>query len=165
MNDYPASRKKNALKITIKAMYLVGLGMQVLEWRITAPNHKIKCVSENKLPIFGNNLLSYYITEEKKSETEIIESSLFLPKIRLTWTGSKVDLVELIYAWETAGCFNHGHANIKEIVVYIEIVFNIDLGDYYHTFRDLRRRVDRTAFLDSLIKHLRKRMDNADRKK
>ena len=148
-------------------MYLVGLGMQVLEWRITAPNNKTQCISENKLPVSNNDLLTrYMMMANKDPDTEdALQSPFFLPKVRLTWTGSKVDLVELIYAWETAGCFNHGYANVKEIVVYTEIVFNIDLGDYYHTFRDLRRRVDRTAFLDSLIKYLNDRMDKADRKK
>lgn len=103
--------------------------------------------------------------EDKVFNKEKTEQTPFsFPNVRLTWTGSKVDLVELIYAWESAGCFNHGHVTIKEIVSYIQIVFNIDLGDYYHTFRDLRRRVDRTAFLDSLISHLSDRMDKADLK-
>ncbi|MDL2241620.1 RteC domain-containing protein [Bacteroidales bacterium OttesenSCG-928-L03] len=139
--------------------------MQVLEWRITAPNNKNQCPSENRLPFGGNNLLSHYVMKSGKSEMMSIEPAFSLPKVRFTWTGNKVDLVELIYAWEAAGCFNHGHVNIKEIVIYIEVVFNIDLGDYYHTFRDLRRRVNRTAFLDNLIKHLIERMDKADQKK
>lgn len=97
--------------------------------------------------------------------TQTEQSSLLFPKKRITWTGNKVDLVELIYAWEKAACFNHGHVNIKEIVAYIEIVFNIDLGDYYHTFCEMRNRVKRTAFLDKLIKFLNDRMDEVDRKK
>ncbi len=139
--------------------------MQVLEWRIIAPTNKTK-VSENKHPFSGNDLLSRYMADSKEPETEATrQSSFFYPKTRLTWTKSKADLVELIYAWEAAGCFNHGHANIKEITVYIEVVFNINLGDYYHTFRGLRGRVGRTAFLDDLIKYLTDRMDEADRKK
>jgi hypothetical protein len=84
-------------------------------------------------------------------------------KLKITWTGNKVELVELIYAWEKVGCFNHGNANIKEIVAYIEIVFNIDLGDYYHTFCEMRNRVSRIAFLDKLIKALNDRMDELER--
>jgi hypothetical protein len=149
-------------------MYLVGLAMQVLEWRITAPTDKTVCVSESKLPYFGNDLFFHYTMDDKKPKTEATQqfsSSSSFPKVKLTWTGNKVDLVELIYALQAENCFNHGHANIKQIVVYIEIVFNVDLSDYYHTFRDLRRRVGRTAFLDRLIKHLSSRMDKADRKK
>lgn len=137
--------------------------MQVLEWRITAPNNKAKNVSENKPPSLGNDLLARYMMNGKNPDTEVIEQSpFFFPKTRLTWTGSKVELVELIYAWETAGCFNHGHGNIKEIAVYIEVVFNIDLGDYYHTFLEMRNRVKRTAFLDKLITVLNNRMDEVD---
>lgn len=138
--------------------------MQVLEWHITAPTNKTKHSSEKQLSFF-DDLLSPYITDVKEEEKDIIEHPpLSFPCVRLTWTGSKVNLVELIYAWEAAGCFNHGHITIKEIVVYIQVVFNIDLGDYYHTFRDLRRRVERTSFLDSLITHLSDRMDKADLK-
>lgn len=139
--------------------------MQVLEWRITAPTNQTKCFSENKLPPFGNNLLSHYMGITKESEMGVVESPSFFPKVRLIWTGNKIDLVELIYAWETAGCFNHGNASIKEIVDYIEIVFNIDLGDYYHTFLEMRIRAKQTSFLDKLVKVLKARMDKVDRKK
>lgn len=146
-------------------MYLVGLGMQVLEWRINTPNNDAKFISKNKYPFQGNNFFSYCLNG-KCPETETTEYPLpSYPKIRMTWTGDKVDLVELIYALVEAKCFNHGNVNIKEIVAYIEVVFNIDLGDYYDAFRKLRNRGNRTAFLDSLIKYLKERMDKADRKK
>jgi len=161
VDNYPARRKKNALKITIKALYLVEMSKQVLEWRITTPNNKVKCIPENKFS-FSNSLLSQLIDDKFLDREEAGLFSFSFPKVRMTWTGNKVDLVELIYAWEAACCFNNGNANIKEIVTYIEIVFNIDLGDYYHTFRELRRRVNRTAFLDKLIKFLNDRMDEAD---
>ncbi len=96
---------------------------------------------------------------------KIEQTPLSFPRIKMTWTGNKVDLVELIYAWETAGCINHEHASIKKIVAYIEVIFNIDLRDYCHTFRELCNRVKRTAFLDRLIKFLNDWMDEADRKK
>lgn len=75
----------------------------------------------------------------------------------------KVDLVELIYSWEGINCFNNGNVSIKELAQYIEFVFNIDLGDYYNTFKDIRaRKGSRTQFLDKLIKYLNERMDNQD---
>jgi hypothetical protein len=134
--------------------------MQVLRWRITAPNGKNKYVPDNEFPLSGNDLPACY-----PDMVEAGQSSFSFPKVRLSWTGNKVDLVELIYALETAGCFNYGHTTIKEIVAYIEIVFNIDLGDYYHTFYEMHDRVKRTDFLDKLVKFLNERMDEADRKK
>lgn len=83
---------------------------------------------------------------------------LLYPKTRITWTANKIDLIELIYAWEKAGCFNHGSLNIKEVV------FNIDLGDYYGTFKEMRNRINRTTFLDKLVRVLNDRMDEIDRK-
>jgi hypothetical protein len=165
VNDYLVRREKNALKIALKAMYLVELGKQVLEWRITAPNNETKCVPDNKLSFSGNDLLSLYIGGKHPDTDGTEQSPLSFPKVRMTWTGNKVDLVELIYAWEKVGCFNHGHVNIKEIVAYIEIIFNIDLGDYYHTFLEMRNRASRTAFLNKLIKFLNDRMDEVDRRK
>ena len=145
-------------------MYLLELGMQVLEWRITVPGSKTKSASENKPPFSGNNLFSLY-RRGNLIDTANGESLLLHPKVKLNWTGNKVELIELIYALETAGCFNHGHATIKEIVAYIEVIFNINLGNYYHTFMEIRNRKNGTVFLDKLIKVLNDRMEEADRKK
>jgi hypothetical protein len=69
----------------------------------------------------------------------------------LTWTGSKTDLIELIYALHSTDVFNNGTANIKVIASAFEEVFNISLGDYYRTFQDMRiRKRSQTPFLDQL---------------
>ncbi len=144
---------------------MVGLGKQALEWRITSPDNKDKPVSENAFPFSGSDLLIRYISSLYPDMEGIRQFPFLYPKVRLSWTGSKVELVELVYALDAAGCFNHGDATIKEIVTYIEIMFNIDLGDYYHTFMEIRSRKNGTAFLDKLIKVLNDRMEEADRKK
>jgi hypothetical protein len=142
-------------------MSLVGLAIQVLEWRINAPSNTSKTKFQ-----FPSSSLFTFCTDDIHPNANVTEyPSFLLPKTRMTWTGSKIDLVELIYAWEEIGCFNHGNVNIKELVAYIEVIFNIDLGDYYGTFREMRNRVNQTAFLDKLIKVLKDRMDEVDRKK
>ena len=84
--------------------------------------------------------------------------------MKITWTGKKAELIEQIYAWVEANSFNHGNVSIKELVNHIENVFNIDLGDFYHVFLEIReRKGSRTLYLDKLIKLLNERMDNADR--
>lgn len=117
--------------------------------------------------IIVNEMLATYI-ESKLTELEYSTnnpvSSLPFPKTKITWTGKKAELVEQIYAWIEAECFNNGKICIKELVEYIETVFNIDLGNYYHVFIEMRERVgSRTIFLDKLIKFLNKRMDDADK--
>ena len=139
--------------------------MQIMEWRITSENNNVRHIPESKSPFSNGDLLAQYMENEYMITNTVGHSLFSYPKTKMTWTGNKIDLVELIYAWEGVGCFNHGHANIKEIATYIEAVFNIDLGEYYGTFQEMRNRANRTAFLDSMIKVLKDRMDEVDRKK
>lgn len=118
--------------------------------------------------ILANDMLeSYIIAELEKLENKNIELNNFaLPKEKLTWTGSKTDLVELIYALVEAKVFNHGKATLKDIATYFENIFNIDLGSNpSRTFIDLCIRKARTAFLDKLQNLLIKKMDKENNKK
>lgn len=120
--------------------------------------------------ILANEMLSIYLNEELIKLDEHFShvrytQERYTPAVKLTWTGKKTELVEQIYSWEGVGCFNNGNVNIKELTEYIEFVFNINLGDYYHTFLEMRdRKGTRTIFLDKLIKFLNERMDEADNK-
>jgi hypothetical protein len=58
------------------------------------------------------------------------EKSQVNPKVKQNWTGSKVSLIELLYALHTEGVFNNGASDLKDIAEYFENVFNIDLGQY-----------------------------------
>ena len=81
----------------------------------------------------------------------------------LHWTGTKRALVELIYALDACGCLNKGTVDIKEIVAYFEYVFDIDLGDFYHTYMELKAKTkDRTGFLSTLKDRLLMRMREQD---
>lgn len=119
--------------------------------------------------ILANEMISIYLNEELAKLEEPTQvrytQNRYVPAVKLTWTGKKTELVEQIYSWEGIGCFNNGNSNIKELTEYIEFVFNINLGDYYHTFLEMRdRKGSRTLFLDKLIKFLNERMNNLDRK-
>ncbi|PJB20146.1 MAG: tetracycline regulation of excision, RteC [Flavobacteriaceae bacterium CG_4_9_14_3_um_filter_33_16] len=82
---------------------------------------------------------------------------------KLFWTGSKTDLIELIYALHNCGAINSGTADIKEMALVFEQMFNIDLGNYYHTFIEIRaRKNSKTKFLDRLIDVLTKRFEESD---
>jgi hypothetical protein len=82
---------------------------------------------------------------------------------KLFWTGSKTDLIELIYALHSCGAINSGTADIKEMALVFEQLFNIDLGNYYHTFIEIRaRKNSKTKFLDRLIDVLTKRFEESD---
>lgn len=110
--------------------------------------------------ILANDLLQLYL-----------EDQLFkIPQIKkppncsfLKWTGSKTDMIELIYALYSNGSFENGNADIKHIAKTFEASFNIDLGEFYHTYMELRsRKINRTKFLDSLRDSLLKKMDEQE---
>lgn len=119
-----------------------------------------KMIANERLTVYINNKLLNISNLERN-----VPENLNLPKARLTWTAKKAELVEQIYSWDSTGCFNNGNTNIKELAEYIEAVFNINLGDFYHTFLEIReRRGSRTQFLNKLIKFLEERMDGLDNK-
>jgi hypothetical protein len=82
------------------------------------------------------------------------------PKKKLIWTGSKTALIELAYGLQATGVFNNSNADVKHVADYLQSVFNVDLGNYYRTFQEIRiRKSGRTNFVDQLKKKLIQRMD------
>ena len=116
--------------------------------------------------ILANDLLQVYLENEltrldfqasgKKSE--------LVPKNMLRWTGSKVSLVELLYALHATKSFNSGNADIKTIAAYLQKIFDIDLGEYYRTYLELRYRNNPTRFMDELKDQLLQRMEEDEEK-
>ena len=81
----------------------------------------------------------------------------------LNWTGSKTDLIELIYALHSSGIINNGNVEIKDIATKFQNAFNIDLGNYYHGFVEMRaRKINQTKFLDKLKDNLLKYIHSLD---
>ncbi|WP_262732680.1 RteC domain-containing protein [Gaetbulibacter sp. NE] len=114
--------------------------------------------------IMANDLLEVFI-ENKLQETSnnYRQKSQRKPNSALTWTGSKVALIELLYALHSQGVFNNGATDLKDIALYFESVFNINLGQYRRTFLEIRiRKTNRTKFINSLKESLVKRMDDTD---
>ncbi|MCT3639673.1 MULTISPECIES: RteC domain-containing protein [Bacteroidota] len=110
--------------------------------------------------IIANDLIQVYIEDQLNSNHKKISDNS-----TLNWTASKTALTELIYALYAQGVFNNGNADIKLIAKTFETAFNIELGDFYHTFMELKaRKMNRTKFLDSLCEALIKKMDEQDEK-
>jgi len=112
--------------------------------------------------IIANDLIQVYIEDQLYNKIQE-DKSLDMPK--LNWTGSKAGMIELIYALHYQGVFDNGSSDIRIIAKYFENAFNIDLGNFYHTYLELRtRKVNRTKFLDALRDDLIKKMDEQDEK-
>ncbi|WP_207788156.1 RteC domain-containing protein [Flavobacterium lotistagni] len=115
--------------------------------------------------ILANDLIQLYLENQliMIDNKDISEKSQRKPNIKMTWTGSKVALTELLYALHSEGTFNNGAVDLKDIAEYFEHIFDVDLGQFRRTFLEIRaRKNDRTKFLISLNETLMKRMDNAD---
>lgn len=116
--------------------------------------------------IIANDFLEEYINSQLaklKKNCEIGHEVCTELKTRETWTASKTDLVELIYALDTSKCIDHGNINLKTLASYLEDIFNINIGDVYRIYLEIReRKGSRTQFLDRLKDKLIERMDEAD---
>jgi len=112
--------------------------------------------------IIGNDLVQVYIEDQlyNKDQEDKPKASK-----KLNWTGSKVAIIELIYSLHYQGVFENGNADIRLIAKYFEDVFNVDLGNFYQTYLELRnRKINQTKFLDTLRETLIKKMDEQDGK-
>lgn len=82
----------------------------------------------------------------------------------MSWTGSKVYLIELAYGLFESGQINNGTADLCEITELLENCFGVRLGNVYRTFQEVRQRKkdSRTKFLDLMRERLLHRMDVLD---
>ncbi|MDN4028894.1 RteC domain-containing protein [Chryseobacterium gambrini] len=111
--------------------------------------------------LIANDLIQVYIEDQLYNTTNTKSNDLH----KLKWTGSKTALTELIYALYQQGVFDNGNSDIREIAKYFESIFNMELGNFYQTYLELRnRKVNRTKFLDGLREGLIKKMDEQDEK-
>ncbi|HTF29300.1 MAG TPA: RteC domain-containing protein [Flavitalea sp.] len=82
---------------------------------------------------------------------------------KLTWTESKTAMIELAYALQSAGVFNGGNAELKQIVEFLEQSLNIELGNTSRTFQEiLFRKTGYTIFLDKLKAKLLERIEKIE---
>lgn len=85
-------------------------------------------------------------------------------KSKLHWSGTKVDLIELIYALYFKKVINNGNIEIKEIAFELSRMFNIEINDnLYRTFTDIKNRKNpNSKFIQSLADHFQKMLIEED---
>lgn len=114
--------------------------------------------------ILANDLIREYLDAElaKCNRKNAFQSGGLNSKTQ-KWTGSKVALVELIYALHTEGAFNNGTSKLSEVASFFETSFGVDLGHFTRVFLEIRaRKTERTKFLNTLREKLVLRMDETD---
>ena len=86
-----------------------------------------------------------------------------IEQFNLAWTGNKIGLIELIYALCESEVINYGNADIKELATFFEKSFNIELGDYYRAYLEIKnRKTNTTKFLDFLKGNLVNRIEKSE---
>lgn len=153
LDDHYFVRERHNLKLSIDSFYFEA-------------DHRFSTSHDYKVAkIIANDLIQVYL-EGQLLTLEINGSSSFqqdkeLPL--LNWTANKTSLIELIYALHLQSAINNGNIDIKTIVKLTEKFLNIDLGDFYHTYLELKnRKINRTKFLDSIREGLQRKMDEED---
>lgn len=112
--------------------------------------------------IIANDQIQVYIEDQLYNAKK---SNVLTDQTKLNWTGSKASIIEIIYALHYQSVFDNGNADIGLIAKCFENTFNINLGDFYHTYLELKnRKINRTKFLDSLRDGLIRKMNEQDRK-
>jgi len=109
--------------------------------------------------IMANDMLSAYLMQEIEllNDNGMKFGSFNFPATKKTWMGSKTELQEQIYSWDSAGSF--GEVPLTQLYDYIQNVFNIQLdANLSRAFGDLKIRNVPTPFLDKLKNALLKRM-------
>jgi hypothetical protein len=106
--------------------------------------------------VLANELVRNYILK-RLDQTDLIQPEL-------TWTGSKTDLIELVYALHTADVFNNGSVDIKRVANAFQRAFNVNLGDYYRIFINIRlRKSNKSTFLDRLRDKMNQRLQMSEK--
>ena len=90
------------------------------------------------------------------------------PAMRMRWTGTLVEMVELIYGLQEMRCIDDGDTPINELFAFFGSQFGLEIKvrNCYDTYLDIKRRKNesRTYFLDKLRERLNLRMQRDDAK-
>ena len=146
-------RGKHDIRLTLDSFYFQA------DHRFTT-SHDFKVAK-----IMANDLIQVFLEGEiHKLEKRAIPISVSdMNANKQKWTGSKVALVELIYALHAEGVFNNGASDLKDVAEFFESALNVELGQFHRVFLEMRlRKSDRTKFLNSLRETLVRRMDEVD---
>lgn len=100
------------------------------------------------------------------SGNEGLSSELLKVKGSYKWTGSAIELMEIVYGLDEMKSINNGETPIHELAAFVGMLLDIDIRDCYSTYTDMKRRKNesRTYFLDKMRDRLNRRMQQDDEK-
>lgn len=112
---------------------------------------------DNKLGRF----LAYQLLRDYIQSLLVKESGNLPTHPVLSWTESKVSLIELAYALYASGALDNGKTSIKQIISVLEKCTGLDLSNYRRIFVDIRlRKTGPSEFLDRLSEQYKQYIDS-----
>lgn len=83
------------------------------------------------------------------------------------WEGNKVELIEIAYGIYFTRRMNGGKAEVSDIIEWLEDSLQVDLGQAYHIFLEIRRRktISYTRYLEEMIKAIHDHINDSFRLK
>ena len=118
--------------------------------------------------IITHDLLTRYYAKELKCLT-IRESNILMEELKpesfgdLSWRGTKTEFIELAHALIASRSIDNGISGIKNTIEVFAAIFNIDLGNHYKTFTQIKdRQKDPAKFLDKLKISLIQKIESED---
>lgn len=119
----------------------------------TSHDHKIA-------RFIANQQYDQYLKRQIENLSEDHKTKALSP---LTWTSSKVGLIELVYGLYQMRCFNGGNIELSEVIKFVEKALDTDLGNFHKTIFEIRtRKQGPTKFLDSVSDHLHQHFQNTE---
>ena len=117
--------------------------------------------------IIANDMLTNHL-ENKLDELEgIVKGKNNSLEFKFNWTGTKVDLTEMVYGFQAAGSINNGNFDLKEFAIFLGTMFNVEIdSNLYGNYSDIKsRKVPKTRFINTMSDKLIEKIDNEDSKK
>ncbi|MFN8258049.1 MAG: RteC domain-containing protein [Bacteroidales bacterium] len=109
-----------------------------------------------------SRLSEFLLSEIKRFESDDKNTQLGEGGVFLEWTGTKIELIELMYALQANGSINNNQNSITELATAFQKVFQVEFGEYFRSFTEIKNRKTPTLFIDNLRKALIKKIDEKD---
>jgi hypothetical protein len=120
----------------------------------------------------GDYVFARFITNERIQE--FLTDRLYSPqeaetlsgmtkrRVTLKWTGDAINLAEMAYGIWLTGQVNHGNAGIAEIMGWLEVNFQVNIGRPFRRWQSIssRKRVSQVKYLDQMKAAILKRLDD-----
>jgi hypothetical protein len=117
--------------------------------------------------IIANDMLTNHLENKLDELNGKSKSNSTQIDHKFNWTGTKVDMTELVYAFQATGCINNGNFDLKELAIFLGTMLNVEIdSNLYGNYSDIKsRKVSKTRFINTMSDKLIEKMDNEDSKK